>query len=451
MARAGTADARIRSAFERAGDGDGEFWSFAGRAQRYHAHGYCHYPAMMVPKLQSWLMSVVSEATGDVQHVIDPFVGAGTILTESMMHGLDFIGTDINPLAVLICKAKSGPLYVDAMRVAAAAVETRIRQDRKRGVDVDFPGIDKWFAPRAAIELSRIRRAILADDRLWVRRFLWVCLVHTVRLTSNDRTSTYKLHARPTSETAARDTCPVDVFLQTLRANIERMQEQRASLSDAGRLERGRYSGNVRVALADARGLPEAGGIAPASCDLLLTSPPYGDNTSTVPYGQFSYLALQWVHLADIDEAVGVDWLGTTREIDRRSLGGQTHLSDADAENLYGRSPTLERIAAQLADRPRDRLARVLAFFRDMDASLDPILGTLKPGAHMVWTIGNRRVGGLQVPTDAVLTELLSSRGAVPVAEAHRRIPHKTMATRNNMAETIRGETVLLMRKGSTP
>ncbi|XZJ61947.1 hypothetical protein ACSXEL_17120 (plasmid) [Clostridium perfringens] len=33
------------------------------------------------------------------------------------------------------------------------------------------------------------------------------------------------------------------------------------------------------------------------SFDLLITSPPYGDSKTTVAYGQFSRLSLQWLNL----------------------------------------------------------------------------------------------------------------------------------------------------------
>ena len=60
----------------------------------------------------------------------------------------------------------------------------------------------------------------------------------------------------------------------------------------------GYYRGDITVRLGDSAKLKPAQDIH----DLLVTSPPYGDNTSTVPYGQYSYLPLQWIDLHDIDE-----------------------------------------------------------------------------------------------------------------------------------------------------
>ena len=63
----------------------------------------------------------------------------------------------------------------------------------------------------------------------------------------------------------------------------------------------------------------------------------------------------------------------------------------------------------------------------------------------MIWTIGNRRVGSAEVPLTTILGELLEVRGCRPVAGIRRRIRGKRMATRNNIASTIRFEEVLVV------
>ena len=65
----------------------------------------------------------------------------------------------------------------------------------------------------------------------------------------------------------------------------------------------------------------------------------------------------------------------------------------------------------------------------------------------MIWTVGNRRVGGELVPTDAMLQELLAAKAVHLVTKLKRRIPSKRMATRNATASTMRGEAILVFRK----
>jgi hypothetical protein len=183
--------------------------------------------------------------------------------------------------------------------------------------------------------------------------------------------------------------------------------------------------------------------------DLIVTSPPYGDNGSTVPYGQASYLALQWIDRADISADAGPEWLRTTQEIDRRSLGGKSAgVADIKVSvALCGRSPSLAATLDKLVDLPKDRARRVFAFIRDLDASLGPIVDSMRQNGYLIWTVGNRRVGGLEVPFDSILTELLGSREVLRVGHVDRRITGKRMAHRNPIAATMTHERTLVFRK----
>ena len=82
-------------------------WSVTGTHARPHLHGLLRYPAMMVPCMQGDIIDALLSATNTPCHVLDPFVGSGTIMTESLRRDLNFTGIDINPLAALICEAKA--------------------------------------------------------------------------------------------------------------------------------------------------------------------------------------------------------------------------------------------------------------------------------------------------------------------------------------------------------
>lgn len=85
-----------------------EYWSFKNEYKRDHSHSYFRYPAMMVPQMIRKILDEICEANPNIKHIHDPF-GSGTILTETMLRGLEFTGRDINPLSILLCKVKAGP------------------------------------------------------------------------------------------------------------------------------------------------------------------------------------------------------------------------------------------------------------------------------------------------------------------------------------------------------
>jgi len=435
-------DSRLRKRLERLTRNDRDYWSFKGNSRREHGHGLLQYPAMMVPQVARAVLQQVIEVHPEIERAGDPFAGSGTILTESMRRGLSFSGTDINPLAVLLCRVKAGPLFVGALDEKVRQVLARIKADRRTALEVDFPNRNKWFRRDVQIALSKIRRAILNEDSAWARRFFWVAIAEAVRFTSNSRTSTFKLHIRPEEEVEGRTCDAIGVFAKALTRNIRHVKDEAVYLSEAGYLTRGHYRMEIDVALGDSRQF-----VRPRQCDIILTSPPYGDGATTVPYGQYSYLPLQWIALADIGPDVDAECVCSTHELDTRSLGGSKRIRKDDREVLSAHSPTFRRYLGRLKNQPPDRANRVTAFFRDLNACLEPILSGLRPGGLMVWTLGNRKVGGKRVPLDTILSELLAAHRATLLCKLTRRISSKRMAPKNNIADTMSTESILVMRK----
>ncbi len=320
-------------------------------------------------------------------------------------------------------------------------------EDQSRKIGARFPGHRKWFQTNVAVELSRLRRAIQAVEDSRQRRFLWICLAETVRLTSNDRTSTFKLHVRPQVEIAKRNPSPIENFRVIARQNTKDVEELRRMLEERGRWTANGYERRVSLNLGDSAALCAG----EERYDLLVTSPPYGDNSTTVTYGQHSYLPLQWIDLADIHPDADASCLRTTHEIDYRSLGGKVSVREFKriSEPLRERSVSLSDTLAALTDQPGRLSAKIAVFYRDLDLVLRKAVQAMKPNAYMFWTVGNRRVGGLQVPTDDILCQLLEEHGAVEVGRLGRDIHFKRMPTRNRASDTMAKETILILRKST--
>jgi site-specific DNA-methyltransferase (cytosine-N4-specific) len=406
---------------------------FSGDAGRDLAHDIVQYPAMMVPKMQGGLIDCFRPHGGPLS-IIDPFMGSGTVLVEAQRRGLDFTGVDINPYAYLIATVKATHLGAARLDSIHDRVSAALKADRDDTLDHDFPGRAKWFRDDVARELCRLRRCIRGVSDLGLRRLLWVCLGETVRRSSNSRTSTFKLHIR-SPEDQRRPVNATDTFLHVL-AHVAQLLK-----GEADRLGGARPS--TKLHLHDIREFHSR-----AKADLLVSSPPYGDNGTTVPYGQFSYLELQWIDRLDIhpsaDEAVK-----STHALDTQSLGGGTKHALRLAGELRERSPSLgvflDSLTGARADEGR---RRVLAFYRDLSAALSRCAAMVKPGGHMVWTVGNRRVLKAEVPMDIIMRELLAAEGCSDIIQLKRVIPSKRMAGKNSVSDTMKSETVVVVRNG---
>jgi hypothetical protein len=290
------------------------------------------------------LTDIIISADPEIKTVFDPFAGSGSVLTEAMFRGLGFLGMDVNPLAVLLCKVRSGPFRPELLDESSDYLIDAIERDASSASEANFPNVNKWFSRKAIRELSRIRRAVRSEPSLWCRRFFWACLAETVRLCSNSRTSTFKLHVRNSKDLhERRSLSPASVFEQILIRNVQRYTEFAEILQASDVIRRGCFSQQVSIRLSDCRSCK-----VDAKCDLLITSPPYGDNRTTVPYGQHSYLPLQWIDLQDIDANVDSDSLSSTYAIDSKSLGGRRRGVLAEINGLADVSPALaETLAAR--------------------------------------------------------------------------------------------------------
>lgn len=402
---------------------------------------------MMVPQMQGDIIRAALKADPNIRQILDPFVGSGTALTESMMLGKRFVGIDINPLAILLCRAKTIPFFDAALKQHFDELMATVNDDRSCKLATTFCGWNKWFRRDVAIRLSRLRRGIESIDAKWARRFFWIALAETVRLSSNSRTSTFKLHIRPDDE-ISRTLSPVAMFNRIAARNLAHLKTAKAVFEERGLLSRGRYSETVNLSLHDSAVKRDA--LVDGESDFLITSPPYGDNATTIPYGQHSFLPLQWVQLEDIDPVANVDFLKSTHEIDTRSLGGSKVIANKQVTKLRQRSRTFAECLRRLKSEPADRAARVTAFCRDLNECIDPILDRLKPNSYMVWIVGNRKVAGRSFPLDRILSDFLVSRGAERIAQIKRVIPTKRMAVRNNIAETMGRESILVLRNGGS-
>ena len=176
--------------------------------------------------------------------------------------------------------------------------------------------------------------------------------------------------------------------------------------------------------------------------------PPYGDNATTVPYGQYSFLPLNWIDLSDIGDDIDSDCLRTTHEVDSRSLGGSRRVKPECVDELRCLSDALGKTLDGLKEEPPDRWKRVFSFAADLNTCVGPTLQIVRPGGLLFWVLGNRQVGGNPVPLDQILLEFLQANGCSLVTEIKRKIPSKRMAMRNNVAATMTDETILVVRKG---
>jgi len=421
----------IRTDIEERLDQD-EDWDYAQVDTKIATHCFHTYPAMMIPQVARRLIEMYSNKD-DV--MLDPFCGSGTVLVESKIAGLSSYGIDLNPLAGLLSRVKTTPLDIaDLQERSISLLNDSIEDQRQIKSDPDFApipdffNIDYWFKPCISRQLSALRSRIFAIEDDAVREFFLVAFSETVREVSYTRNSEFKLYRIPKEQLEEHNPNVIKLYFDKVYRNISGMREF------LGKTDANAW---VKVLQEDTR---KRTSLKSGSINLVVTSPPYGDSRTTVAYGQFSRLSLQWIGLPYKE----------VKDIDRRSLGGRRFTDLDSISDLF----TLKEALEKIADKDAKRALDVSSFYHDLMLCFREINRVSALGAKACFVVGNRTVKGVRIPTDSIVVELGEKCGFTHLETFHRNIPNKRMPSKNSpsnvqgeVGDTMTKEHILVLEK----
>jgi len=425
-----------------------EDWTFADADTRYITHGLHPYPARMIPQIARRLI-IRHSKPGPDNIILDPFAGSGGVLVEASLKlpsklapgevgARKSYGIDINPLALLLAKAKTTPIEPILLKATVEKLLKKVKDEieayesgRHHVSPPYFFNIDYWFKPKVKSKLQIICENIKSldcDDD--IKTFLKACFSKTVRESSNTRSREFKLFRIPKDELASYDPDVYKIFRENVERGLRCMEEYYEVC------EKSLWS-RPKILDEDTR---YGTSVPKESVNLVVTSPPYGDSRTTVAYGQFSRLSMQWL---DIDGP-------RSRSVDKKSLGGiRTQTLEHNLE-----SHTLSIILEKIASKDEGRAKDVLSYFIDSNKCLKEISRVMAHDGRVCIVIGNRTVKGFRIPTNQVINELGEKVGLQPDTTHKRRIPMKRMPWENapsnipgEKAPTIHHEHIVILRK----
>lgn len=349
------------------------------------------FPARMAPELASCSLATVP----DGGLVLDPMCGSGTVARASVEAGLRCVGTDVDPLAVLMARAWTTPVEPeeirnDAERVIREAGELDDREVERTADAETKDFISYWFAPRQEEALARISTVL----RRWQRPTRDALTVAVSRIiVSKERMASLARdtsHSRPHKVADSNDFDVPSGFLRSARYV-------------AARLAPDRITGQADIRQADARLLD---GIADASIDLVLTSPPY---LNAIDYLRGHRLALVW-----LDHE-----LRPLREIRANSVGAERAIPATDTNRDVRRFvANVER--SNIAAR---HLGWIRRYASDMDKVLRQIARVIKRTGRVVLVLGNSFLRGATIDNARLIKELAENVGLRLQGQHVREIP----------------------------
>lgn len=392
-------------------------WDYRKEDTKHLTHCFHKYPAMMIPQVAGRLIDKYIALNPYCCVVLDPFCGSGTVLVEAKLRGLESWGIDINPLARLVAKAKTNPIDINRLEATHGNLMKRLRdiffdpkEFAKRVSIPKFFNIEYWFKPKVIESLSVIKSEIMQIENKDILDFYRVVFSETVRDCSNVRAGEFKLFRIPTEKLKKYNPNVLATFLQKAERNLKGFRDYFRELREK------KYS-DVPVHILDEDTRFKTS-VPDESVDLIVTSPPYGDSKTTVAYGQYSRLSLQWLDFGD----------SICRSIDKMSLGGN-HPED---EAVLQVSKILWQTWEEIKMKDNKRALDVLSFYNDMFLCVEELDRVMKERSRICFVLGNRTVKGITIPTDEILIEMFERFGFCHRETIIRDIPNKTMPLKNS-------------------
>lgn len=421
-----------------------EDWTFLDYGTQDFTHGLHLYPARMHPEIAKRL---ISRYASDLKKVVfDPFMGSGGVLVESLLHGNNTVGIDVNPFAVLLSKVKTTFLdsddlevvYDKLMKISVADYKAnRFRKEvapKTKSLHLDF-----WYETDVTKKLQILKHHIFnLPVENPVKDFFKICFSLTSRKTSYQRNSIYKIYRMDEYDRNAFKPDTFKIFSNICEKNIGKMREFSHAMSSSKKAK-------AFPLLGDSRNISESFSKVPSKildggkAHLVVTSPPYGDHRTTVAYGQFSKHPGLWLEL-DQEKLLDVDsvGLGGKRKPDFSDLGSST------LDLIIKQVRKNDEVLSKKGKKPY-RTEDLFAYFFDLDECMKEISKFLKQGeSHCCFVVANRTVRRVTVPTDNIIVELAQKHGFKHVETIYRTIANKAMSVKNapeNISDYV-GETM---------
>ena len=446
-----------------------DYWDFRDDDTHGYTHGIHSYPAMMVSPISKNIINIVKQFK-QIDSLFDPFAGSGTVLVEGMLAGIPTIaGNDINPLALLLSRVKTTP--IDRTELQNEYIELKNRLDtlytkydflihfvddymvKNKGLDLTakdgwgcdapiylnefyqeyqitlkaptFKNIGYWFRPRVIFELTLLKSAIAETTNKDIRDFFSVAMSEIIRLVSNRRNGEFKMFRMTPEKVAKFNPDTKQEFIKILERNIDKMSD----FTDA--YDYLAAPPQVTIFHEDACKLPS---VPTEAYDLIVTSPPYGDSRTTVAYGEYSRLSMQWLDIFELTEK-------EIMSVDRTLMGGQKYRNGFE---YTIKSASLRNILEIIKDVDLERAGDVFSFYNDLEQSIVAIAEKTKKDGYQFWVVANRTVKGEVIPTDKIIEEIAQNYGLQYVHTIDRNIVNKVMPSANSPTNEV-GKTVSTM------
>lgn len=411
-------------------------WTFSRVARtetREMTHSYHKYPAKFIPQLAR---ALIREYTTKEDFIWDPFCGSGTLNLEAFRTYRHSLGTDINPIAVLISRVKTTPLEPETLSAhnqeLLKAIDThKIRSESfyisKQVLNGNVDVLRKWFSKNSLLELGHILWHIKKQpsERRY-REFAFCAFSSILKRSSFWLNSSVKAQIDPEK----RPQNPLFYFKKQLRFMENANKRLWHEVED--------NQTRVRIFKHNAsHTLPPK----MQKMDCIITSPPY---VVSYDYSDIFKLSTYFLFYQDDYGLFRKSFIGTPLR--------------KDNSRYFNMAAPDQPIADSIGDTGiRKGLSQ---YYRDMNAFFQNAKKHLKNSRRLIMVVGDTQLRGVRIPNAYLLNKIASGIGWSLERVYEREIPVKILPTfrddatgkftnrqNSNCSERYEKEYILVLRR----
>ncbi|MFX0198660.1 MAG: DNA methyltransferase [Candidatus Hodarchaeota archaeon] len=380
------------------------------QSTRYSVHGIHEYKGRFNPQIVRGIIN--SFELDEQSQIIDPFLGSGTTLIESIFAGHQAYGWDLNPFAVYLTNAKLLALsaHPSNIKKISEKINNKI-QGCKNKIDKNDPRFEylqKWFPKETLYDIENMR-AIINEVAGEYGSIFKIVLSNLLREYSLQEPSDLRIRRRKTPLPANHIILSYKEAIQKLINSLTYTSKIFPNLEPSAKAVQadGRFYDDVNEKL-----------LTKINASLAITSPPYA---TALPYIDTQRLSLVWLDLISPNSI----------KIAERNLIGSREASSVEflklVENINDNTSKLPESIVKFCTKLQNQLIETDGFrrkavpgllyryFSDMKQTFLTVRKLMENGGNYVLIVGTNRttIGGKTeiIDTPYYLTELARSHG----------------------------------------
>ncbi len=363
----------------------GERFSIKSNNVTVFTHGIHKYPAKFIPHIPRWAIKKFTKSENDI--ILDPFMGCGTTLVESLLLGRNSFGLEISTLAKKITKVKITPLNTNKLKKEHKKLIAKIKKDKYDSSywKPNLQNLNKWFKQKAIKKLSIIKKNIEEIEDKDIRDFYLIIMSSIIRRVSNAENQSQKVYVSGRFPKLYVD--PIETFIKVANKEKENM------ILFSKRISKNKNF--AKIISKEARNID----LKDNTIDLAITSPPY---INAINYINVHKLEYAWLNLEPQEKTLetNISQIGT----DKIPASKWKNFLETGFEKLDSLSFKIWKIS-------KKHSYILSSFYLDIKKNLEEIYRVLKDGKRYVIVIGNNKIKGYLIQNNELIKEIAKDVG----------------------------------------